>query len=82
MRIVKRPATRDDLHALCHYSLNTREYFTHHTETFDHDLLEIMPLDETIPAYRIAAVMREMMPDPQKWFGLKTRHPRGLLRLR
>lgn len=30
MRIVKRPATRDDLHALCHYSLNTREYFTYH----------------------------------------------------
>ena len=27
VRIVKRPATRDDLFALCHYSLNTLEYF-------------------------------------------------------
>ena len=35
-----------------------------------------MPLDETIPAYRIAAVMREQMPDPQKWFGLGDSHTR------
>ena len=33
-----------------------------------------MPLDETIPAYRIAAVLREQMPDPQKWFGLEDSH--------
>tara|TARA_R110002020_G_scaffold75918_6_gene192904 strand:- start:2995 stop:3285 length:291 start_codon:yes stop_codon:yes gene_type:complete len=30
MRIVKRPGERDDLFDLCHYDLDTLEYFTYH----------------------------------------------------